>query len=333
MAAESRQTPREAVDGIFKEGRLPAGYKIIFPTIDVIGGSIETHIQAGLKVDDRLLIALGNEYDAMLNLLKKVVGEENVRLIQSRIVYTQMTPQGPVLRGATLPKMPESMKGEEFPYIDWKFRQWPRDSYSLIDGQIHADPVMWNGKGDIVVDSPFFEGGKVLQRKNVLLVTPDVYGKYKKRKDIVPGKTVLPIPFVEVKLPMAVAKDHIDGHVALLEGKDGELGIFAAESYAKQGNQTSKKLRSVAQRIGARFVEIDDARLPLLAFNFIQLWDNSIVMSGGTGELEFRLKDFVGEDKIFTTNPPIGFTPILAGGSIRCLTNIIPPLDGLQIAA
>lgn len=317
---------------------IPAGHKLIMPSIDfLLPFAIDTNDPsnalvrslAGARVNESRLRDFVLEHSAIYSALEAVVGSENMIVIQTSVISIKNGIAGET--SANQDKTP--YVPQEFPYLRSINKGWPRDAHTLIDGQIHAHKSYWTRDDEALLDSPLGIGGSVLVSGNAVITTPEVYRECKEKRVSVGKRKIVQVPSV---LPQSQKFDfdetHIDGHLALVRGKSGKNGLFAARSYASQAKGVVARLRDAAQQIQAELFIVEDFPMPFLALNLVQFSDGTVVMTADAEELETKLKRFVGRDKVVTTPVPIDAIPESAGGGIRCLTNILPPLEWKSVA-
>lgn len=320
--------------------KLPPGHKLILagPAF-LLALSISPEDKLGTffrkpsQLNGNLLQEIMSEYDSIFQLFSRIVGPENLIVAKNAITVGKDSPAGIALKDIELP--PElDYGGVDLGFLTKPYSCWPRDAFSLLNGRIIGNKNAWNDHDYPTAIGLLGEGGKVLSKKDAILVTPDIWKTQKKILKMFKqeGINVGVLPFVETaKQKYDFKEDHIDGHANLLEDKNGELVLLVTDSYSKQGGSTRKNLRRTAEMIGAKLVEVEDTNLPPLPLNFLQFEDRSIAVSNSQAQdLIITLSYLVGQDKVFRTDVPLRTIPKLAGGGIRCLTNIIPPMQNLN---
>jgi hypothetical protein len=313
---------------------------ILFPQP---GALLSLAFKENKKPDDSQVDKIIEEHLSVLAALCSVVDHENVYLVQTDLIMAKRTASGVDIISSTPPDMkyfPSIRLGgqESLPIEMQKFgeRVFLRDLFTIINGFCFVDPDASPDvkEDDRIIRSSLGEGGKVLQAGRVIVVSEDLWQDPSSRKHLEElrrkGYLVAYIPPVEANLQFGTGgefiRSHIDGHTSLVTGKDGKMYFLYAKSYARQGGKTAKALRNAANYIDAIPTEVDDEGLPPLAFNFVQLRDGSVIMTGSDGsqKLKERVAEIVGPDRLITTSVPIVEIPRLSKGGIRCMVNSAP---------
>lgn len=289
--------------------------------------------------------AITKEYLSILEAVSSRFDPARINLVQTDFITGNITFSGRIKYNFSTPPDLQGYKGiklggqesrgiEEMVFGE---RIFLRDLFTNIGGEYFfvdqdASPDV-KEEGNVIL-SPLGEGGKVLSAGKSIIVAQDLWVNPISRKHLdmlrVKGYRVAHIPLVDENSQpegkREFIKDHIDGHAALLLGDDENLHLLYAKSYARQGGQTSKALRSAADFVGADATEVDDNGLPPLAFNLVQFANGSVVMSSSRGSksLEERVRAIVGVDKLTVTSIPIVEISALSKGSIRCMANFAP---------
>lgn len=284
------------------------------------------------------------EHGSILDALSSRMDPSRIQLVHTDLHTARKTLSGYKIRTSSPPDMPGftsiRLGGQDSrPLIEQQFgeRVFLRDLFTNIDGKyffVDPNPSPDVVEGNNVILSPLGEGGKLIQAGKSILVSPDLWSNPISRAHLEmlrkEGYKVSYLPPI-LKDGQPIGKrdfiaGHIDGHANLILGKDGNPYLLYAKTYARQGHKAASSIRSAADFVGAIPVEVDDDELPPLVFNFIQLADGSVIVSGSNGSktLEEKIREIVGEEKLVVTDVPIIEIPQLAKGSIRCMVNIAP---------
>jgi hypothetical protein len=313
--------------------RLKPDHKLILAELGFLGTFAlmrkdkKTQVFTGI-LNEGLLKHLTLEYVSIQRLLTHLVGKENLIITATSIKMGKETSTGISWEEIRPPTEQFGFHTTDVSFLSEKSLYWPRDTYTLIDEEIFAKRDIRAPQGEKIHTSNLGEGGCVLTKENAVLVTPNVW-KNSKHEILAlqqKGYKTGMLPLVDpAKQKYGFVENHIDGHAALIKGRNSQLVLVVADSYCRQGDGTKKLIRRACETINAEMVEVDDHNLPPLAFNILQLEDNSTVMTSAQAkDLEFTLSCVVGADKVFTTEIPLIYIPGRTGGGIRCLTNLIP---------
>ncbi|KKQ29389.1 MAG: hypothetical protein A3H17_00400 [Candidatus Levybacteria bacterium RIFCSPLOWO2_12_FULL_37_14] len=279
--------------------------------------------------DEHLMQSIFMEWYSIYNLFINLVNKDNIIVSKTDTTIGKSNEDSSINWESI--DLPEELSFDaiKIPFLSQASSCWPRDAYTLLDGEVLANLFAWGAPPEGIKLSGLGEQGKVLVKNKSILVTPDVW---RKSKDEILGLTrngfkVGCLPCVDTsKQSYKFTELHIDGHSALIEDKNGTLVLLVTDSYSHQGHDTRKFIRQAAETAEARMVEVDDRKLPPLALNLIQFEDRSIAFTNSEArDLEVTLSELVGSDKIFTTEIPLIELPKHALGGMRCLTNILPP--------
>lgn len=227
---------------------------------------------------------------------------------------------------------------------------YPRDLFTIYK----------TGRGEVTFISPLFptsiqsgtvirsllaEGGMVLHAGNSMLISNEVLGWIPKIPQIVSDLTILknlgfeinfiPRTRVDKQDPKkdSYVEGHIDGHAALLLGKDAQPYLLLAKSYATQDIESQRALVMAARSVHATSIVVDDVNTSHLAFNNIIQFPDGTVMYAPSGKqttgryqhtaLDVVMLQLVAEDKLLFT-PPLQHLPELTKAGARCTTTIVP---------
>ncbi len=265
------------------------------------------------------------EYLAIYNVLSQLVGEDLVVIENSC----------PNPTGEDLKKAQEHVTQKtghipqiKLPSMFLRYRMWPRDGFTYFNGQVYLNKQCLRTGTQFAEGSLLGEGGAVLSAETTMMPCDLVYDEcfeqiYKMRRQGC-EITSLPMPGIALVEEEQMGGVHIDGHNTLVQCLNHGLGLATARSYyySAEGLERSQILHA-GIIAGARAI-IDDSHFPPKAFNIPQFHDGSVVMTKGAPALESQMKEWVGADKVYTTRIPIQHFPRELGGSIRCLTNIVP---------
>ncbi len=307
--------------------RLRPGYKLLFsgPATMIA----YTFIRSELTGDDDQSLRLIAEYHTIFNTLCNTVGRENLVVADAPVITAKHTIAGLAVREFRVPTE-LNFGAVPIPFFHDDDRLWPRDAYTVFQNRLLIYPDVWYGplpQDQITAFSLLGEGGKVLTRLKALLVTEDIWQS--SDPSLVElrshGMRIAPLPFVDQsKQKYTFPLDHIDGHALLVETKRQGLLLAVSKSYYYQGKNSSGSIRKAADTISARLTIVDDRNLPFLAFNLIQLYDGTVVMTGPrNNQLTVVLGSHV--KRVITTDTPITLLPQLTSGSLRCMTNDLSP--------
>ena len=277
-----------------------------------------------------------NEYYSILESLAMLVGG-NINLIKNRVTIGKDNPLGGI-KWASLevPEMTQFPTIDIFPDGISSGQVFSRDLFTQLPDIAFINPkYLPNFKEDEDhILSSLGIGGKVLTAGRSIIVSEDLWEDKEARGHLNAlrkrGYKVGNIPLVKVdsqpEEKQNFVEDHIDGHANLITGDKGKLYFMYSRSYARQGGKTLKDLRNAADFTGAQLIEVNDAELIPLALNFIQLWDNTVLIGdplpSESNELRRILEEILGKDKVVVTDIPIIEMSINTAGGIRCLTNI-----------
>lgn len=281
--------------------------------------------------------AIVTEYLSILETLESVWDPKRISLVQTDVIFGKRNPLDGSMqfKQSTAPDVPgfRSIRlNQEHAASSQPERLFLRDLFTNVNGElffIDPDPSPGITESGNVYLSPLGEGGKVILAGHSMVVSEDLWKNPKTARDLKllreRGYRVVSLPRPNPSLGNFV-EGHIDGHVNLLTGKDGNAYLLYARSYARQEAGCSKKIRSAAEFIGAEAIEINDTGLPPLAFNFVQLGNGVVLLSGSADlqELEKTISDIVGVENLTVTDVPISTIPSLAKGGIRCMINSAP---------
>lgn len=241
------------------------------------------------------------EYCSVLEVLQEVIGPDRLAIIGKNLTV---------------------------PHFSEIYTSWPRDAFTLIDdGVIMPNKSAWSWDlRRIWFDEPDLgAGGTILARQKKILFG-GCFVDSTRRSAVKLGQAgfqVSPMPFVKYS-NYPYAEYHIDGHASLVEAANGRLHLLVASSYFNQDKATSFEIEKASGALDMDLDVLEDKNLPPLAFNIVQLADNSIVMTAGAPQLEEVLADLVGPTRVFTTSMVLTNIPRELEGSIRCMTNILP---------
>lgn len=256
--------------------------------------------EKGLSVED-VQRPLMMEYHSVLEVLEEVIGPDRLAIIGKNVHIAHF---------------PES------------YNSWPRDTFTLIDNgviMLNKQAWGWDLRRVWFEEPDLGAGGTILARQKTILFggcfVDSTRRSAVKLKQL--GFQVAPIPFVKYS-NYPYAEYHIDGHASLVEAKNGRLHFLVAASYFNQDRNTSYEIDKVSEDLDMDLDVLDDRNLPPLAFNLVQLADNSIIMTAGAPQLEEVLRDLVGPGHVFTTSTVLTNIPTELKGSIRCMTNVLP---------
>lgn len=282
------------------------------------------------------------EYGSTVHALANLLGQDRIMLL----THERVIP--PSLRSLE-PQLREIEEGYPYPRFSMQFALpdrytvFPRDLFNRFGDQFFLSPAALPHFEYPQTDRRFMtsEGGAVLQSGNVVLISESLRNTdptAEQQKNILRqlGFKVAWFPTTNIdKQPIgkrSITPEHIDGHSALIEGKDGEEYLLIGSSFFHQDKQTEEKIKRATNLVGAQLVEIDDSELPHMAFNFIQLRDGSVALSRTgkkvgsqylTSNLETALEGIVGMDRVHLL-PSLHYLPQRTQAGIRCMSNILP---------
>lgn len=302
------------------------------------------------KKSFKLLI---DEYFSILNALKENYDNYQIAIVKNQLVFyddilkkaiCQKLSDVPGFTNVTL-KNKQSNNPIEQGVINDTPTVWTRDGFTSFDDFTLINPKYFDKntipESDSITYSYLAEGGSVLTMDKIVLISENLWNIRNKDKGyhrlIKEGYCVEPLPLVnEEKQKYGFEPNHIDGHISLIKNKNNEIFLLVEKSYFEQGDNTSKKICSVARNINAKIRIVDDTKnnLPNLPLNLIQAEDTSIITSNKKNQNQRHnlldvLQNEVGVKKVITTSVAIENIPESLFGSIRCLTNF-PRIDFLQ---
>lgn len=237
-----------------------------------------------------------------------------------------------------------SIKGARFfKEIPTELTCFPRDIVFDLDGKILINPQanLMPVQG-FVTTSLLGEGGHILKIGRKILL-PSNLGFTKSRlkfekdiRELLAGYEVgfLPWPFgVEIRNGGQVLEEfpgtHLDRVAAFIKGAEGRDYLLVDPNYLNDSRlpwgSYKGELIATARRMGITLVVIDksDRDVPY-GLNLVQFNDGSVFMSSGHKSLEALIKQIVGDDRVFTTNRPVIYFPILRRGGLNCMILFAP---------
>lgn len=295
----------------------------------------------------KILEKLFKEYMSILLALKEMD-------IAFKIVFTNSKKILPGLRE----KIEEwDFEFLEFPRLDLRVLTFPRDlAIKLSDGTllINSDLKRPKKKSKKAVSklimSPYGEGGRILYRRNVALVSQRYYPELRAGLEGVKpplellvraGLRVGLIPnavhaLVYQGIPCYEPDDHLDRTSNLLEDEKGGLH-FIVEPEIRSNlkdlcsgspdtpQQTFSQIRKVCNEMGIILHVLKKLKVPALTC-LIQFRNGKTLMSSGDGENAQIIADIVGEKNLYFTSEPIQYFPVMSKAGIRCLIGEFPSL-------
>lgn len=321
-----------------QNARLQPGCNLVYPDVTSLtslafnkpGEKFLVSVKES-SFDKKVLTKVLSEYNNIGFLLSNLVGWENMLISASSFIFGKNGSSGEVsFEELSNDQEIAKMGSVKFNFWDQMARSWPRNALTYLDGRIYACPEMWDYTDNFVKPSELGDGGKVLVSGKTILVTKDVWDATRKNElaDLARRgwKSAWLPPIDPAKQRYDFEHAHIDGHAALITGKDGRQTLLVASSYAEQTRGTLNLLKSAAKETKTRLEIIKDKNLPPNALNLDQYRDGAIAMTSGAEELEVTLIGLVGKELVFTTHEPLEVIPSLGRGGIRCLTNWLPEL-------
>ncbi len=315
--------------------RIPSGHKILMPDSMALATlSMKRPGDEGISfmptIDQEALTGLLNEHAAIKALLIDLVGRRNVIIARTSMISDTHGDGISVARTAPIDVLPDS---RNVPFLEQSYGVcWPRDAFSVINGQILINRRLWTYADGLVRPSSFGDGGKVLPWKQTILVSKDIWDAQKRAEIVDLRNQGLKVGFLPRVDPDKQEWDfnweqnHIDGHNSLIEDRNGGMNLLVAKSYFDQSKDTRKGLEYSTDSVGAKLWVVDDEHLPPLAFNLEQFLDGTVAMTKGAQALEQVVTELVGPEKVRTTSTQLWYIPGEGQGGIRCITNILPPL-------
>ncbi|MEK7581309.1 MAG: hypothetical protein AAB512_03425 [Patescibacteria group bacterium] len=276
----------------------------------------------------RVLDVLTGEYGQILDAISAHVGQKRVVLAKNLLEPVL----GLVMDISYLDfslKDPVGFRSVRLLANSEKSNTWLRDVCAKYDDETFVNPALFGVENiDGVTFSGFAEGGRVLKVDKTLLVSECLWDRRKNDEGaarlLQRGYKMAPLPVPINKIrPVHADHSHIDSHAALIKDQNDNPQLLVAKSYLLQGGGTSKKARYAAETVGVPVVVVDDKEFPGLAFNLIQFADKSVIVTAGAESLAAKLRELVGSDNVCETGSAIRLLPVILGGSIRCLTNVI----------
>lgn len=196
-----------------------------------------------------------------------------------------------------------------------------------------------------VVCSLLAEGGIVLHAGNSMLMLDEVLSWVPKIPQVMSDLSTLKNLGFEINFIPRVRVDkqdpnkhfyvegHIDGHAALLLGKDARPYLLLAKSYAMQDAQSQRIIAMAAKSVKATLVVVDDAHINHLAFNNLIQFPDGTVMYAPSGQyrlgkyqrtpLDVAVDQLVDKNKLLLINQLIHLPKLTKAGA-RCTTTIVP---------
>ena len=309
--------------------RIAPGYKLALAGPNFISlAAIEVTTEAegdSYSLNRPLLNSLMQEYLAIYILLLGMVGSD--RLVVTKNVGGDYSKLPSVLKRELTREIPD-LHPQQIPSLPNNFQCWPRDAHTYIGGQFFPRTKAWKGQFGYIRGSWLGEGGRVLTSGNTALVGDESWYNFYQEEINSLRERGCKVSYLEppndILLPGNRVPGHLDSDAALIQDQSGKPFVLVSSSYYNQYKEAKEVIDNAAKEIEGEVVVIEDQNLPHQAFNLIQFNDLSIAMTGGAKRLENTLRELLGDDKIHTTRIPIKLIPSELGGSIRCLTNLVP---------
>lgn len=303
--------------------------KLAFPDITSLYSL--AFIEGTKTPNSRLMSLLNEEYAAIYYLLTHTLDHERLLTAKTSLILAKRTEKGDVYSEMSAPEE-AGFNSIRIPFLTHHGSAWMRDSFTVLNGTTYITQRNWTFYDEKVVPSPLGEGGSVISLGKSVVIPEHLWDLCKKEEAVKlreAGFKFAIVPSVDrgkQKFDFEFERDHIDGHLSLVGDCSGRQYLLAAKSYALQGGSTRKAIRRAAESIGAEEIIIDDRNLPPLSFNFLFTDSGQVLMTKEADELENVLNEVIGKDCVFTTPRTLEAIPLVAFGSIRCLTNYLPSL-------
>lgn len=326
MEKSDSQPPKDTI----RPEALRPGYTVLLAGYSFLMGFAYDKFPddiAAQVVPDRLM-ALMAEYAVIYTTIAQVVGKERIRVIRNPIRVHRGN-EDIVLE--VPPEYAPDIKENRFEYFDEFWRQWPKNAFSVIgddiflaSGSVHQQyeykarrlGEYWNigngGTFDHESGYAVYTGKLTPQEKRILAQR---------------AIRSIHLPKVDAeKQPNQFPENDLDSHVKLIKTRTGEVVLYIAASYLYQDEPTTESIKTQAQQAQLLLRISDDSKLPPLSHNFLKLHGGHVIVSGPEdSELVQQLRIDLGCEKIHVTSVPIVLIPKHAGGSIDCMTNLLPP--------
>ncbi|MDD3190308.1 MAG: hypothetical protein PHI66_01295 [Candidatus Pacebacteria bacterium] len=236
---------------------------------------------------------------------------------------------------------------------------YPRDLVTCFSGVVFLNSKLGKvgsrEKGGIKIrSSPYGEGGRVLCVTNKMIVAENIIvSNGKSSPPVLNGIEQLGIKVGLFPMPLVgmlsfqgddcgkmSTNDHLDRVACLILGKDDKphllieknilSGEFIGEKKKKDllivdPERSLAKIKEMCGDLDITLHCLDDISVPY-ALNMIQFFDGKILMTGGDDIVYKMVSSIVGEEKVFRTETPIKYFPLLAKAGIRCLIGVIPEI-------
>jgi len=280
------------------------------------------------------------EYSDLLNGLIDAVGEDNLHLTNNSFSPSENTHTYTLEgRSTAYDNQVVHMQSITFPA---GFHAFPRDMFTQFGRTIFVNPWAFPRfrETNQYRKSRVGEGGMSVIAKNAIIFSEKLQEDKTAIRDIKAleqrgYKVAFVPPVIREKQPpdrQEFAENHIDGHCALIMGKDKKLHLLFALSYAEQDRKTLRALVGAGRKVDAEMAAVQDSEMAHLDLNFIQLPDGSVVYPVTGREttegylasgLDRALIDLVGGENIIYVPSVVNMTRLTRAG-LRCMTNTAP---------
>lgn len=227
---------------------------------------------------------------------------------------------------------------------------YPKDIFTILakDVLVNSEIIIArpeNKNIHRVASSLYGEGGRVLHRRNTILVSEYLtLGKHRpleeakiadfNQMEINLGLFPLPISsiFSLSKKGKLIPNDHLDRVSCLIEGKDKKLYLVVDpkictlkkdedKNWIVQNSEKSlEEIRIICQQLGIELCYLEKMEVPY-ALNLFQFENGKILMTGGDDSTYQVIAEIVGEEMVTKTEVPIQLYPIFNNAGIGCLIN------------
>jgi len=179
------------------------------------------------------------------------------------------------------------------------------------------------GNLELEVDSPFGEGGRVIEFSDFTLASNTIKKELEERNQLEDKKIYFldPDPVKDVigeKIKTTNVRSHIDYYVNGIES-GGRIVILTDPDFYTANEDIFNQMKCEQEIEIVRVDEQERSRVPT---NFLSLPNGKILMAAGTPITQESLEKRVGSDKIITTKNPVD-NLLEKGYGVRCFTNLL----------
>ena len=242
------------------------------------------------------------------------------------------------------------------PQLSTRHAGFPRDiatsfsSVTFISDELSGEEKSFveriTANGKPTMRSPYGQGGRVLSRKNVALISAKLWredrlGKLSittleaQTEDLRRNRIrfgLLPDIVVEEsnsRMNIVAPEDHIDFTAGLLEDQRGNLHLivdpkwhsgftdpFAGPRFGPK--ETIERVRSVCEKLEITLHVPKTLTVPL-SIGFVQFENGHVLMTGGDDNVAEIVANIIGSEKVHQTEIPIQHYPVWSNAGVHCI--------------